>query len=99
MILKMAKKSNSYQNIVGGAYSTAIGTNTTTNNTFQVSSTSGDSVITVGPDGYCVINKLALLDDITGNKWEIRISNGEIIVEPIELEDKREHKLNKILKQ
>lgn len=96
----MAKKSSTYQNIVGGAYSTAIGNNNVvTNNTFQVSSTSGDSVITVGPDGYCVINKLALLDDITGNKWEIRISNGEIIVEPIELEDKREHKLNKILKQ
>lgn len=88
----MAKKSNP----------TPIGSNAITNqsnNTFAVSSTSGDSVITVGPDGYCVINKLALLDDITGNKWEIRISNGEIIVEPIELEDKREHKLNKILKQ
>jgi methyl coenzyme M reductase subunit D len=67
-------------------------------NIFNVNSSSGDSVITVGPDGYCVINKLALLDDVTGNKWEIRISNGEIIVEPIELEDKREHKLNKILK-
>ena len=59
------------------------------NNTFNVNSSSGDSVINVGPDGYCVINKLALLDDVTGNKWKIRISNGEIIVEPIELEDKR----------
>ena len=55
-------------------------------------------MITVGPDGYCVINKLALVDDITGNKWEVRVSNGEIIVEPIELEDKREFKVNKILK-
>lgn len=95
----MARKSSTYQNIVGGAYSTAIGTNNiTTNNTFQVSSTSGGSVITVGPDGYCVINKLALLDDVTGNKWEIKISNGELIVEPIEVEDKREHKLKEILK-
>lgn len=65
---------------------------------FNVSSSSGDSAIMVDPDGYCVINKLALLDDVTGNKWEIRISNGELIVEPIELEDKREYKISKILK-
>lgn len=65
---------------------------------FNVNSSSGDNVITVGSDGYCVINKLALLDAVTGNKWEIRISNGELIVEPIELEDKREYKISKILK-
>ncbi len=74
------------------------GLTSTTSNTFTVNSSSGDSVITVDPDGYCVINKLALVDDITGNKWEVRVSNGEIIVEPIELEDKREYKINKILK-
>lgn len=68
------------------------------NNTFNVNLSSGDSVINVGPDGYCVINKLALLDDVTGNKWEIKISNGELMIEPIELEDKREYKLSKILK-
>lgn len=67
-------------------------------NIFNVNSSSGDSVLRIDPDGYCVIKKLALLDDVTGNKWEIRISNGEIIIEPIELEDKREHKLSKILK-
>lgn len=68
-------------------------------NIFNVNSPSGESVIKVEPDGYCIINKLALLDDVTGNKWEIRISNGELLVEPIELEDKREHKLKKILKK
>lgn len=67
-------------------------------NIFNVSNPSGDSALSIDPDGYCVINKLALLDDVTGNKWEIRISNGELIVEPIELEDKREYKLKKILK-
>lgn len=67
-------------------------------NIFNVNNSSGDSVINIDTDGYCVINKLALLDDVTGNKWEIKISNGELIVEPIELEDKREHKLKEILK-
>ncbi len=67
-------------------------------NMFNINNTSGDSVFKIDQDGYCVIKKLALLDDVTGNKWEIRISNGEIIVEPIEIEDKRENKLSKILK-
>jgi hypothetical protein len=67
-------------------------------NIFNLNNSSGDSVINIDTDGYCVINKLALLDDVTGNKWEIKISNGELIVEPIELEDKREHKLKEILK-
>lgn len=67
-------------------------------NIFNVNNSSGDSVINIDTDGYCVINKLALLDDVTGNKWEIKISNGELIVEPIEVEDKREHKLKEILK-
>jgi hypothetical protein len=67
-------------------------------NIFNVNNSSGDSVINIDTDGYCVVNKLALLDDVTGNKWEIKISNGELIVEPIEVEDKREHKLKEILK-
>lgn len=87
----MAKKSSTL-------YSTAIGIPNTQSNTFQVNGPSGDSVLRIEPDGYCVITKLALLDDVTGNKWEIKISNGELVVEPIELEDKREHKLNKIFK-
>ena len=90
----MAKKSNNIFN------NTLIGSGLTSNtsNAFTVNSSCGDNAITVGPDGYCVINKLALVDDTTGNKWEVRVSNGEIILEPIELEDKREFKINKILK-
>jgi hypothetical protein len=87
------KKNNIYNNTLIGS-----GLTSNTSSTFAVNSSSGDNVITVGPDGYCVINKLALVDDITGNKWEVRVSNGEIIVEPIELEDNREFKINKVLK-
>lgn len=68
-------------------------------NTFQInSSNSNSSAIVVDSDGNTVINKLVLLDEKTGNKWEVKISDGELIAEPLELEDKREHKLNKILK-
>jgi hypothetical protein len=68
------------------------------NNTFQITNPGGINAINVGSDGSTVISKLVLLDEKTGNKWEIKISDGELIAEPLELEDKREYKLNKILK-
>jgi hypothetical protein len=68
------------------------------NNTFQVTNSSGSQAINVDSDGHTVISKLVLLDEKTGNKWQIKISDGELMAEPLELEDKREYKLNKILK-
>jgi len=68
------------------------------NNTFQVTNPSGSQAINVDFDGNTVVSKLVLLDEKTGNKWQIKISDGELIAEPLELEDKREYKLNKILK-
>jgi hypothetical protein len=68
------------------------------NNTFQVTNPSGLAAINVDSDGQTVISKLVLLDEKTGNKWQIKISDGELTAEPLELEDKREYKLNKILK-
>ena len=70
----------------------------TSGNVFNVSSSSSLTAINVDSDGVTVISKLVLLDEKTGNKWQIKISDGELIAEPLELEDKREYKLNKILK-
>ena len=67
------------------------------NKTFQVNGASGVNSLTIDPDGNTVINKLVLLDEKTGNKWQIKISDGELVVEPLELEDKREFKLKKLL--
>lgn len=67
------------------------------NNIFNVNNSSGDSVIEVDPDGNTVINNLVLLDDKTGNKWSIKVSDGELLIEPWELEDKREIKLKNLL--
>ncbi len=67
------------------------------NNVFNVNSPSGNSVIEVDPDGNTIIRNLVLLDEKTGNKWSIKISDGELVAEPLELEDKREYKLKKIL--
>ncbi len=65
---------------------------------FNINSSSSSSALNIDSDGSTIINKLVLLDEKTGNKWVIKISDGELIVEPLELEDKREYKLNKILK-
>ena len=65
---------------------------------FNINSSSSSSAINVDSDGNTVVSKLVLLDEKTGNKWQIKISDGELIAEPLELEDKREYKLNKILK-
>ena len=65
---------------------------------FNINNASNSTAINVDSDGCTVISKLVLLDEKTGNKWQIKILDGELIAEPLELEDKREYKLNKILK-
>ena len=67
------------------------------NNTFQVTSPSGSNSLHIDSDGNTVVNKLVLLDEKTGSKWQIKISDGELIAEPLELEDKREFKIRKLL--
>ncbi len=68
-----------------------------TNNVFNVNSSSGNSAIEVDPEGYTVIKNLVLLDEKTGNKWSLKVSDGQLVVEPWELEDKREVKLKNLL--
>ena len=67
------------------------------NNVFNVNSSSGISAIEVGPDGNTIIRNLVLLDEKTGNKWSIKVSDGELLIEPWALEDKREIKLKNLL--
>jgi len=67
------------------------------NNTFQVNSPSGSNSLHIDSDGNTVVNKLVLLDEKTGSKWQIKISDGELIAEPLELEDKRDWKIKMVL--
>lgn len=66
------------------------------NNTFQVNDKNGE-VVFYTEGQLTVINRLALVDEKTGNKWEIKISDGQLIVEPMELDDKRDVKINKLI--
>lgn len=62
-----------------------------------INSSTGESSFIVDSDGNVIVKKLVLLDDKTGRKWEVKISNGEIFMEPLEKSDKRDFKIKKIL--
>jgi hypothetical protein len=64
---------------------------------FLVSTPTGESSLIVDSDGNVIVKKLVLLDDKTGKKWEVKISDGEIYMEPLEKSDKRDFKIKKIL--
>ena len=66
-------------------------------NLFQINGSSGVTPLTIDSSGLVVISNLALIDERTGNKWLIKVDDGKLIIEPVELEDKREHKLKSIL--
>ena len=80
---------------------TTLGNNllyTNTNSKLSVNNHLEESVINVDNDGYCVVNKLALLDEVTGRRWQVKVSNGQLLVEPVELVDKRDYKIEQVLK-
>jgi hypothetical protein len=62
-------------------------------NIFAVNGPSSASAII----GNTTIEKLILKDEVTGRKWQLKISDGELIIEPLELIDQREVKIKKIL--
>jgi hypothetical protein len=66
-------------------------------NTLQINNESGSNSLAVEPSGLVVIPSLALIDEKTGNKWLIKIVDGELTIVPVELEDKRNFKINSLL--
>jgi hypothetical protein len=76
-----------------------IGTNSLINQSIPllINSSTGESALIVDSDGNVIVKKLVLLDDKTGRKWEVKISDGEIFMVPLEKSDKRDFKIKKIL--
>jgi hypothetical protein len=66
---------------------------------FLVQNSSGSSSIVVDQDGLTVISNLALVDEKTGNKWLVKVYDGELVVEPVDIQDKRDLKIKKILNE
>jgi hypothetical protein len=73
--------------------------NTTTNSgLFTVSNSSSNTHLHIDNDGDVIIKKLVLLDE-NGDKWEVKINDGEIVLEPRDIRNKRNHKLKVILNE
>jgi hypothetical protein len=49
-------------------------------------------------EGTTRLDRLVLLDQVSGVEWEISIHNGKILVEPYDLDDKRDFRLSKVIK-
>ena len=72
-------------------------TSNSTSNIFSAGKSNDDSSLIIDSEGNVIVKKLVLLDDKTGGKWEVKISDGEIYLEPLEKSDKRDFKIKKIL--
>jgi hypothetical protein len=62
-------------------------------------SNSNSTAIQVDSDGLTVISNLALVDEKSGNKWLIKVYDGELLIEPLDTQDKRDFKIKKILNE
>ena len=54
--------------------------------------------ITADIDGVARMDRLVLVDQKTGFEWELSIHDGNMVIEPYELVDKRDFRIDKIIK-
>lgn len=47
----------------------------------------------------CRVDGLVLVDRKTGKDWEISIQDGELVIEPLDVDEKRDFRIKKILTQ
>jgi hypothetical protein len=48
-------------------------------------------------DGKCLLGNLVLVDRKTGKEWEIYIDDGKIYAEPWDKDERRDHRIEKVL--
>ena len=73
-----------------------------TNNNNSVINLSGQRSepfeITADIDGVARMDSLVLVDQKTGFEWELSIHDGNMVIEPYELVEKRDFRIEKIIK-
>ncbi len=67
------------------------------NNLFKINNPGAKSAVEVDSDGYTTIDKLVLVDQKDGKKWDFSIYGGEILIEPHGKSEKREFRINKVI--
>jgi hypothetical protein len=53
--------------------------------------------MTIKGEGKCVLGNLVLADRKTGKEWEIYIEDGKIYTEPWDKDERRDHRIEKVL--
>ena len=75
---------------------------TNNNNNSNVLNLSGKTEepfeITADIDGVARMDRLVLVDQKNGFEWELSIHDGNIVIEPYELVEKRNFRIEKIIK-
>lgn len=71
---------------------------TLASNTFSIKSPIGGDSMYIDSDGNVVVNSLVLIDSVDGSKWKLKITDGELSSEPLDIVNKRDWKISKILK-
>jgi hypothetical protein len=54
--------------------------------------------LTADIDGVARMDRLVLVDQKTGFEWELSIYDGNMVIEPYELVEKRDFRIEKIIK-
>lgn len=55
--------------------------------------------LVVSDTGHTTIKKLVLVDSLDGSKWDVMVYDGKLMIEPHgDLSDKRNYRINKVLK-
>jgi hypothetical protein len=54
--------------------------------------------LTADIDGVARMERLVLVDQKTGFEWELSIYDGNMVIEPYELVEKRDFRIEKIIK-
>lgn len=55
------------------------------------------SELTADIEGITRMDRMILVDQKTGVEWELSISDGNILIEPYELIEKRDFRINKVI--
>lgn len=66
------------------------------NNIFEVNNGTNSTAIKVDEYGNTLINNLILLDE-DGSRWKIKVKDGQLVIEPLDVINKRNEYIKSIL--
>ena len=75
----------------------SVTTDTNNNNVSLIGKITEPPELSIDIDGIGRMDRLVLVDQKTGIEWELSISDGNILIEPYDLVEKRDFRINKVI--